>query len=98
MLPRQRSQLRLVLAGAVLILSCLSAAAEEKPLATDGKPAGPPAATPVPVKCPVRADVSLAVQARQSAERAIPYIEKEGTAWIKDRKCLTCHYVAFMVW
>jgi hypothetical protein len=42
--------------------------------------------------------VPLAAQARQAAERAIPYIEKSGVAWINDRKCLTCHYVAFMVW
>ena len=98
MLLMQRSQLRLVLVGAVLVLSSRSATAEEKPLAKDAKPAGPPAATLVPVKDPVGVDVPLAVQARQSAERAIPYIEKEGTAWIKDRKCLTCHYVAFMVW
>ena len=42
--------------------------------------------------------IPLAVQARQTAERAIPYIEKDGTAWIKDRKCLSCHYSGYMLW
>ncbi|HJT33230.1 MAG TPA: prenyltransferase/squalene oxidase repeat-containing protein [Pirellulales bacterium] len=46
----------------------------------------------------IKTDIPLAVQARQAAERVIPYLERDGTAWINDRKCLTCHYVAFMVW
>ena len=41
----------------------------------------------------IRTDIPLDVQARQTAERAIPYIEKNGTAWIKERNCLACHYV-----
>ncbi|HXT58501.1 MAG TPA: hypothetical protein VN699_07695 [Pirellulales bacterium] len=112
MLPR-RSRLRMVLVGAALVISCMPAAAEER-LPLDEKSSGqlpvekPPAkydeagspapASPIQEKRPIRADVSLAVQARQAAERAIPYIEKEGAAWINDRKCLSCHYVAFMVW
>lgn len=40
----------------------------------------------------------LAVQAREAAERAIPYIEKEGTTWINDRKCLSCHFAGYMLW
>jgi hypothetical protein len=64
-------------------------------------PANPPPAAPVPpkqVKRVIRTDISLAVQAKQAAERAIPYIEKDGTTWIKDRKCISCHYVSYMVW
>ncbi len=81
------SLLRLVVVGAAIVLPCLPAAAEEKAKdATAG------------VKRSVRSDIPLAAQARQSAERAIPYIEKDGAAWIKDRKCLTCHYVGYMVW
>ena len=38
------------------------------------------------------------MQAREAGQRSIPYLEKEGTAWIKERKCVTCHYVGFMVW
>ena len=46
----------------------------------------------------IKNDVALAVQAREAAERAIPYIEKDGTAWIKERKCISCHYAGYMVW
>ena len=35
---------------------------------------------------------------RQSIERGLPYLEKEGNAWISDRKCLSCHVVSFMLW
>ncbi len=66
--------------------------------AKDAKPASPPPAASAQKKRPIRTDVSLAVQAREAAERAIPYIEKDGTAWINDRKCLSCHYAGYMVW
>lgn len=59
-------------------------------------PTSAPAA--VQPKRPIRTDIPLAEQARQAAEQAIPYIEKDGTAWINDRKCLACHYVGYMVW
>lgn len=69
-------------------------AATSRPAAKEAKPAAP-----VEIKKrPIRTDVSLAVQARETAERAIPYIEKDGTTWIKDRKCLSCHYAGYMVW
>jgi squalene-hopene/tetraprenyl-beta-curcumene cyclase len=38
------------------------------------------------------------VQARQAVERAIPYIEREGTAWIQKQKCLACHVAGYMLW
>jgi len=90
--------LQWVLMGPVLMISCSLTSADEKPL--DQKPgyAAPTAAPDVHVGKVVRTDIPLDVQARQAAERAIPYIEKEGTTWIKDRKCVTCHYVAYMVW
>jgi regulation of enolase protein 1 (concanavalin A-like superfamily) len=56
------------------------------------------AATLVPKKRTIAVNVPLAVQAREAAERSIPYLENDGVAWIKDRKCVTCHYVGFMVW
>lgn len=40
----------------------------------------------------------LAVQAREAADRALPYLEKEGAAWINDRKCLSCHFAGYMLW
>ncbi len=68
------------------------------PAGDKAKPASPPPAPPGQVKRVISPDIPLADQARQTAERAIPYIEKDGTAWITERKCVTCHYVAFMVW
>lgn len=44
----------------------------------------------------IKTDIPLAVQARLAAERVIPYLEKDGTAWINDRKCLTCPQVSTM--
>jgi hypothetical protein len=52
----------------------------------------------VPATRSARSDIPLEVRARQTAERAIPYIEKNGAAWIKDRKWLSCHYSGYMLW
>ncbi|HEX7896494.1 MAG TPA: prenyltransferase/squalene oxidase repeat-containing protein [Planctomycetota bacterium] len=35
---------------------------------------------------------------RQAVERSLPFLEKEGVAWMRDRKCVSCHHVTFMVW
>jgi squalene-hopene/tetraprenyl-beta-curcumene cyclase len=43
-------------------------------------------------KPPAAADI------RKAVERSLPYIQKEGTAWIADRKCVSCHVVPFMLW
>ncbi len=43
---------------------------------------------------PMETDEAL----RQAVQRSIPYIEKEGNAWIAEKKCITCHQVPFMVW
>jgi hypothetical protein len=37
-------------------------------------------------------------QIHQSVERSLPYLEKEGTAWMKKRKCIACHHVAYLLW
>jgi regulation of enolase protein 1 (concanavalin A-like superfamily) len=72
-----------------------TAVASSQPSPKDAKPASTALEQ---TKRPIRNDIALAVQARETADRAIPYIEKEGTAWINDRKCLTCHYVGYMLW
>jgi hypothetical protein len=36
--------------------------------------------------------------ARRSLERSLAFLEKEGTAWIKERACLSCHHVPFLIW
>lgn len=35
---------------------------------------------------------------RATIERALPFIEKQGVNWMKERKCVTCHHVTFTVW
>lgn len=82
----------------ILPVSAAAAQTAVNPPAAKEAPAPSPPPAPVATKRAIRSDVSLAVQARETAERAIPYIEKDGTAWIKDRKCLACHYVGYMVW
>jgi squalene-hopene/tetraprenyl-beta-curcumene cyclase len=37
-------------------------------------------------------------RARAAVERSLPYLEKEGVAWIEKRDCLSCHVVPFLVW
>jgi len=37
-------------------------------------------------------------QARKAVERSLPYIKREGMAWIRERHCHSCHHVGFMVW
>jgi hypothetical protein len=36
--------------------------------------------------------------ARRSVERSLSFLEKQGTAWIRERGCLSCHHVPFMLW
>ncbi len=33
-----------------------------------------------------------------SVERALPYLENEGTWWIEKKKCVSCHHTTFFVW
>ena len=47
-----------------------------------------PAAPPPPTSQNVRGAV----------ERSLPYIEKVATAWMRERKCNSCHNVTFLVW
>lgn len=35
---------------------------------------------------------------RRAVERSLPFLEKEGLAWIKAKDCLSCHQVPFMLW
>src|SRR6185369_16154423 len=37
-------------------------------------------------------------RSRAAVERSLPYLEKEGVAWIQKRKCLSCHVVTFLLW
>lgn len=36
--------------------------------------------------------------ARQAIEKALPYLEEEGTWWIEKKDCVSCHHTSFFVW
>jgi hypothetical protein len=35
---------------------------------------------------------------RAAVERSLPFIERNGTAWMEERNCNSCHAVTFLVW
>src|SRR4051812_21946385 len=46
-----------------------------------------------------RADAPVpAAAVRKAVARSLPYLEKEGVAWIEKRNCLSCHHVPFLLW
>jgi hypothetical protein len=51
----------------------------------------------------VRADSAVGAVAghpdvRRTVERSLPYLEKVGVAWMRERECNSCHNVTFLVW
>ena len=30
-----------------------------------------------------------------AVSRSLPFLEKEGVAWMKDRRCMSCHHVRY---
>ena len=37
-------------------------------------------------------------QVREVVGRSLPYLETAGVSWIENKKCVTCHRVAFLTW
>src|SRR5262245_19064974 len=35
---------------------------------------------------------------RGAVERSLPYLEKVGVAWMRERECSSCHTVTFLIW
>ncbi len=35
---------------------------------------------------------------RGAVARALMFVEKEGAWWIADKKCVSCHHTAFLIW
>src|SRR3954468_3878555 len=33
-----------------------------------------------------------------AVSRSLPYLEKEGVAWMKSRRCMSCHHVPLLLW
>lgn len=46
----------------------------------------------------VRGDDLSKSSLRDVVRKSLPFIEKEGFAWIEEKKCLSCHQVPSMVW
>ena len=38
------------------------------------------------------------IAVREAVSRSLPFLEKEGVAWINDRGCMSCHHVPFLLW
>jgi squalene-hopene/tetraprenyl-beta-curcumene cyclase len=94
MLVPRCPQAQSVLLGACLLYGWIPTKAEQPP-PMPIEPSGPLAGD---ARWSRRIDVPLEIQARQAVERAIPYIEREGAAWIHERKCLACHHAGYMLW
>ena len=48
---------------------------------------------------PGRAESAERVEeVRGAVRRGLALLEKEGVAWITERKCISCHHVPFLVW
>src|SRR6476659_2332043 len=53
------------------------------------------------ISAAVRADDPAQVNdtaVRDAVSRSLPFLEKEGVAWMKDRRCMSCHHVPFLLW
>jgi len=40
----------------------------------------------------------LGAEARKAVERSLPYLQREGVAWIENHNCISCHHVPFLLW
>ena len=45
-----------------------------------------------------RAADAPAPDVRGAVEKSLGFIDKAGAAWIKEKKCVTCHHVPFQLW
>src|SRR6476620_6599296 len=46
----------------------------------------------------IAAETNGTADVRDVIKRSIPFIEREGAQWIANKKCISCHHTAFMVW
>lgn len=43
-------------------------------------------------------EAGAGAQARAAVQRSLPYLEKISTAWMREKKCNSCHTVTFLLW
>src|SRR5437763_937798 len=37
-------------------------------------------------------------EVRPAVQRGLAYLEKDGLAWMNERKCIACHHGPFLLW
>src|SRR3954471_16021683 len=45
-----------------------------------------------------RAAAPTDAQVRTAIQSSLPFLQREGVAWMNERKCMSCHTVTFMLW
>src|SRR3954465_5385556 len=45
-----------------------------------------------------RAADPIDTQIRTAIQSSLPFLQREGVAWMNERKCMSCHTVTFMLW
>jgi Squalene-hopene cyclase C-terminal domain len=54
--------------------------------------------TALPAAALAETPVSAPTDVREAVNRSLPFLEKEGVAWMRVRKCASCHQVPWMLW
>src|SRR5262245_15471830 len=44
------------------------------------------------------AETATPQQTRRAAERGVAFLERDGVAWMNERKCISCHHVGMAVY
>ena len=39
-----------------------------------------------------------AARVREAVDRSLPFLEREGVAWMTAKDCASCHHVPFLLW
>ncbi|MCP4943027.1 MAG: hypothetical protein GY924_13745, partial [Planctomycetaceae bacterium] len=93
----------LVSLTAMLLVSLIStsqfiAAAEYGPEGPEHTESGPKNSGTENSESASKAASEGAHAVKETVERALPYLERAGEAWIEKRQCVSCHQVPFMLW
>src|SRR4051812_33212445 len=52
----------------------------------------------LPAAAATRAADPTDAQIRTAIQSSLPFLEREGVAWMNERNCMSCHTVTFMLW